>query len=184
MLNGVFVIRIVDDMFVLLKAFKQSNEMLDVSDRISYTMKHAGVSICFTSITDLTAFFITAFFMPFEKSFIFCIYTGTGIIIDFLFQISLFIALITIFTSYNITSITTIPVRLINQINANIFVIILDKSNNQVDSNTNSNIKIPKSPQPPTAPTASPQPPISLRSIQNNKQIDVITKNVKIYILH
>ena len=49
---------IVDDMYVVLRAYDLSDPKLSVSHRIGHSMQHAGVSILFTSITDLIAFLL------------------------------------------------------------------------------------------------------------------------------
>jgi len=86
----------IDDMFVIVQCLnnvKSSNkeQVLPVSQIISQTMRHAGVSITVTSITDITAFGVGYFTnMPGLQSF--CIYASIGLGCIFLLQCSWFLA--------------------------------------------------------------------------------------------
>ena len=53
---GLFFIYSVDDMFVILRAYELTSPLLTIQERIKLTMERGGVSIMFTSITDLVAF--------------------------------------------------------------------------------------------------------------------------------
>ena len=49
----------VDDMFVIVEAYKRltpKQRELPVEERVALTLRHAGVSITVTSITDIVAF--------------------------------------------------------------------------------------------------------------------------------
>ena len=92
----------VDDMFVLLRAYEMTSPSHPVSDRIKETMQHGGVSIFFTSITDLMAFGIGSF-SPFGAVYTFCIYCGIGVLLDFLFQITFFLAFVVYDSRYQHT---------------------------------------------------------------------------------
>ena len=55
----------IDDMFVIMQCLynlqsTQNNEVLDLHEQIGETLKHAGVAITVTSITDIFAFGIGA----------------------------------------------------------------------------------------------------------------------------
>eukprot|EP01084_Bolivina_argentea_P238152 400109_1 len=80
----------VDDMFVLLRAYELSDRSLSIADRIALTMQRGGISILFTSITDLVAFCVGAT-SPFGSVSAFCLYCGVGVILDFVFVITLFL---------------------------------------------------------------------------------------------
>ena len=47
-------------MFVLLRAYELTSPSLSIAERIALTMERGGVSILFTSITDLVAFCVGA----------------------------------------------------------------------------------------------------------------------------
>ncbi|KAI8501392.1 Patched domain-containing protein 3 [Branchiostoma belcheri] len=81
----------VDDMFVLIAAWRKCDERLPVEERMGRAMSDAGVSISITSITDCLAFTagITSVF-PSVRSF--CIYAAMGVAFDFLYQITFFAA--------------------------------------------------------------------------------------------
>lgn len=97
----------VDDMFVIMamwdndtakhktshKNSECSNDSTDDDfvEKAARTMKHAGVAITATSLTDVTAFAIGASTeLPALRSF--CIYASVGILIVFVLQSSLFLA--------------------------------------------------------------------------------------------
>lgn len=50
----------IDDMFLILAAWHDTNSNLSVEDRIKVSMQHAAVSIAITSLTDITAFLVGA----------------------------------------------------------------------------------------------------------------------------
>ncbi|GMH38046.1 hypothetical protein BSKO_05930 [Bryopsis sp. KO-2023] len=81
----------VDDTFVIVGAYSKSNKAGSVEDRIGETMRHAGASIFVTSFTDLIAFCVGVYTqLPALKGF--CIFAVFGILFDFLFQITFFLA--------------------------------------------------------------------------------------------
>merc|ERR1712012_119090 len=84
----------VDDMFVITRAYELTDPGLSVEDRISKTMRTAGTAIFFTSITDLLAFLIGAT-GQFESINSFCIVSGLGVFLDFVFCCSLFLGFLT-----------------------------------------------------------------------------------------
>ena len=47
-------------MFVLLRAYELTHPSLGIPERIALTMERGGISIMFTSITDLVAFCVGA----------------------------------------------------------------------------------------------------------------------------
>ena len=84
----------IDDMFVIMAAFgnltPEEREMT-LPSRMGETMKHAGVAITITSITDLLAFAIGAStVLPALSSF--CIYAALGILFIYLYVITFFLA--------------------------------------------------------------------------------------------
>jgi len=67
----------------------------DVADKISAAMRHAGVSILVTTVTDVCAFLVGAStILPALRSF--CIYAGIGILAVFIYTITFFVALLTL----------------------------------------------------------------------------------------
>uniref|UniRef100_A0A0P5P9V2 Patched domain-containing protein n=1 Tax=Daphnia magna TaxID=35525 RepID=A0A0P5P9V2_9CRUS len=85
----------VDDMFVIIQALDNlSNEekQLPIPERMARAMKHAGVSITVTSVTDIAAFAIGATTsMPALRSF--CINAMSGILMLFVLEVTFFVAL-------------------------------------------------------------------------------------------
>jgi len=86
----------VDDVFVVVQSWSNvEGSVEDVSEKIGLTVKHAGVSILITSLTDVCAFLIGATtILPALRSF--CIYAGVAIIAVFLLTITFFVAFLTI----------------------------------------------------------------------------------------
>ena len=84
----------VDDMFVIMQAFdnldKEEREQ-ELGRRFGQTMRHAGVAITITSLTDLLAFAIGATtVLPALSSF--CIYAALGIFFIYFYVITFFLA--------------------------------------------------------------------------------------------
>lgn len=84
----------VDDMFVIMQAWNNLTEdekKFTISERIGLTLKHAGVSITITSITNFAAFAIgSGTVLPALQSF--CIYAAVGIGSIYFFQATFFVA--------------------------------------------------------------------------------------------
>ncbi|GMH53979.1 hypothetical protein TrST_g11911 [Triparma strigata] len=85
----------VDDSFVIMNSFVQTDPSADLKVRMKEAMSHAGVSITVTSLTDFVAFIIsTSTSLPALASF--CFYAATGILFLFLFQCIIFGAYVVI----------------------------------------------------------------------------------------
>ena len=89
----------IDDMFVIMQCHEnqplREGEKPDPLERIATTMKHAGVAITVTSLTDVFAFGVGAFtILPGLQSFCVCCAFAIGAI--FLLQSSWFVAWLTI----------------------------------------------------------------------------------------
>ena len=84
---------------MLLRAYEMTCPSLPIPNRIQETMQHGGLSILFTSITDLMAFSIGAN-SPLGGIRTFCIYCGVGIFLDFIFQITLFLGFMVLDSRY------------------------------------------------------------------------------------
>jgi len=84
----------IDDMFVIMQAWENlsvEERCLERVERFGLAMKHAGVAITITSVTDLLAFLIGAStVIPALGSF--CVYAGLGIFFIYIYQITFFLA--------------------------------------------------------------------------------------------
>ncbi|XP_046544778.1 protein patched homolog 1-like isoform X1 [Haliotis rubra] len=84
----------VDDMFVIVESWKNltpEEELLPLPQRVAVMMKHAGVSVTVTSITDIVAFGIGAStVIPALSAF--CIYAALGILALYVLQSTFFVA--------------------------------------------------------------------------------------------
>ena len=82
----------IDDMFVIVHAFDNlstpEKQLKSLAQNFGTTMKHAGVAITITSVTDLLAFAIGATtVLP-----ALCIYASLGIFFIYLYAITFFLA--------------------------------------------------------------------------------------------
>ena len=79
----------IDDMFVIIQCrntLTEADRSKDVAERMGVTLRHAGVAITITSITNFIAFGIGASTaMPALQSF--CVYASIGILSIFFFQV-------------------------------------------------------------------------------------------------
>eukprot|EP00095_Tigriopus_kingsejongensis_P000433 maker-scaffold171_size289870-snap-gene-1.39 protein:Tk00433 transcript:maker-scaffold171_size289870-snap-gene-1.39-mRNA-1 annotation:"hypothetical protein DAPPUDRAFT_306990" len=85
----------IDDMFVIMQCFDNLRphevDFKDHERMIGLTMKHAGVAITVTSITDFLVFMVgSSTSLPALRSF--CLYCGVGIIAVYFFQATFFVA--------------------------------------------------------------------------------------------
>ena len=84
----------IDDMFVIMQAFENLTEEereQELGVRFGRTMRHAGVAITITSVTDLLAFAIGATtVLPALSGF--CIYASLGIFFIYFYAITFFLA--------------------------------------------------------------------------------------------
>ncbi|KAK6299791.1 hypothetical protein J4Q44_G00298240 [Coregonus suidteri] len=79
----------VDDMFILISCWQQTNVHARVEDRLADTYKEAAISITITTLTDVLAFYI-GLMTPFRSVQSFCLYTSTAILFCFLYSITFF----------------------------------------------------------------------------------------------
>ncbi|XP_077994624.1 patched domain-containing protein 3-like [Glandiceps talaboti] len=85
----------VDDMFIMIAAWRQTPPNDPVEERMGKAFKEAAASITITSITDFLAFCIGAItFFPSVR--IFCFYTGIAVLFDYAYQITFFGACMTL----------------------------------------------------------------------------------------
>ncbi|XP_071964366.1 patched domain-containing protein 3-like isoform X2 [Antedon mediterranea] len=78
-----------DDMFIMLAAWRQTDAKLSVEERMGKAYSEAAVSITITSLTDVLAFCIGSY-NPLRAIKIFCLYTGLAITFDYIYQITFF----------------------------------------------------------------------------------------------
>ncbi|XP_036375208.1 patched domain-containing protein 3-like [Megalops cyprinoides] len=79
----------VDDMFILISCWQQTNVHDRVKDRLADTYKEAAVSITITTLTDALAFYIGVM-TPFRSVQSFCLYTGTAVVFCYIYSITFF----------------------------------------------------------------------------------------------
>lgn len=79
----------IDDTFVMLAAWRRTRLQDTVTDRMAKTFADAAVSITITSLTDMISFFIGAI-TPFPCVQVFCLYTGTAVVVTYLWHITFF----------------------------------------------------------------------------------------------
>ncbi|XP_031339796.1 protein patched homolog 3-like isoform X2 [Photinus pyralis] len=87
----------VDDMFVITACWEElaSETKLSLEQRIGYMLKHAGVSITVTTVTDVMAFLIgSSTILPSLQSY--CLFAAAGILMTFVFVVTFFIACFTL----------------------------------------------------------------------------------------
>ncbi|XP_033108331.1 patched domain-containing protein 3-like [Anneissia japonica] len=81
----------VDDMFIMICAWRRTNVCSTVEDRMAETLSEAALSITITSLTDALAFGIgTITYFPSVQ--IFCIFTGVAVLFDYFYQVTFFAA--------------------------------------------------------------------------------------------
>ncbi|XP_027212085.2 patched-related protein 9 [Penaeus vannamei] len=84
----------IDDMFVIMQAWNNltpKEKKKELPERIGLALKHAGVSITVTSVTDFAAFAIgSGTVLPALRSF--CIFAAVGIAAVYFFQATFFVA--------------------------------------------------------------------------------------------
>ena len=83
----------VDDMYVIVQAvdnLAQTEKDLPANERVAKAMKHAGVSITVTSITDMAALLISSTTsLPILRSF--CLFAAMGVLFLYIFAITFFV---------------------------------------------------------------------------------------------
>lgn len=76
-------------MFIMISSWQQTNVKDSVPDRMSHTYKAAAISITITTLTDVLAFFLS-YSNPFRSVQSFCLFTGTGVLFCYLYNITFF----------------------------------------------------------------------------------------------
>ncbi|RZC34597.1 patched domain-containing protein 3-like [Asbolus verrucosus] len=84
----------IDDMFVIMACWEElskEQKKLPVPERIGLMLKHAGVSITVTSVTDILAFIIgSSTILPSLESY--CVYAAVAVLMTFIFAVTFFTA--------------------------------------------------------------------------------------------
>uniref|UniRef100_A0A1I7Y8Y4 SSD domain-containing protein n=1 Tax=Steinernema glaseri TaxID=37863 RepID=A0A1I7Y8Y4_9BILA len=80
-----------DDVFIILHAWRKTNKEDTLETRIAETMEEAGPSITLTSLTNGLSFAVGALAST-PAIRLFCIYTAVGVLIDFIYQLTFFVA--------------------------------------------------------------------------------------------
>jgi len=84
----------VDDTFVIVAAFDELDDDMDIKERVARALSRAGASITVTTLTNSCAFFIGSLTETLAlKNFAY--WAGIGILFDFVFQSTFFIACLT-----------------------------------------------------------------------------------------
>lgn len=81
----------IDDMFIMVAAWRNTNPNHSVEQRMSDTLSEAAVSITITSLTDFLAFLI-GIITVFPAVFGFCLFTAIAVLFDYIYQITFFAA--------------------------------------------------------------------------------------------
>ncbi|XP_070532382.1 patched domain-containing protein 3-like [Ptychodera flava] len=79
----------VDDMFILLAAWRQVPSSYSVEERMGRTFSEAAMSITVTSVTDFLALSIGTV-SAFPSVRIFCLYTAIAVLFDYIYQVTFF----------------------------------------------------------------------------------------------
>lgn len=85
----------IDDIFVIATSFDRTDSNQTIQERMAWALSEAGFAITITSFTNAGAFFIGSLTkIPALRSF--CIWAGIGILFDYIFQATFFIACFTL----------------------------------------------------------------------------------------
>uniref|UniRef100_A0AC35U435 SSD domain-containing protein n=1 Tax=Rhabditophanes sp. KR3021 TaxID=114890 RepID=A0AC35U435_9BILA len=83
----------IDDAFLILAGWRQSNCNLSYTERMGETLVKSGASVTVTSITDVLCFSVGIFSnIPVVQDF--CLYTSVALAIDFIYQLTFFTAIV------------------------------------------------------------------------------------------
>ena len=81
----------IDDMFIIVDEFDRQSKSNIPMNRVAFALSKVGATITMTTVTDVIAFLVSAT-STFPAIRYFCIYTAICISIEFLLQITLFVA--------------------------------------------------------------------------------------------
>ena len=80
----------VDDMYIIVSALDATDRTLPLEDRFGQAMRHAGVSITLTSVTDFVAFLLGST-TPIPAMKFFCFHMAVAVLFDLIFQCTFFV---------------------------------------------------------------------------------------------
>ncbi|VDM70231.1 unnamed protein product [Strongylus vulgaris] len=80
-----------DDVFIIIHAMRKTDKRRPLEEQIAETMEEAGPSITVTSVTNILSFGI-GILTPTPAISLFCLYTCVGVAIDFIYQLTFFVA--------------------------------------------------------------------------------------------
>ncbi|CAI5438384.1 unnamed protein product [Caenorhabditis angaria] len=83
----------IDDTFLMLAAWHETDRSLSYQKRIETSMRHAAVSISITTLTDALAFLIGSF-APLPAVIYFCYYSSAAIVSIFFYCMTMFVAVL------------------------------------------------------------------------------------------
>ncbi|XP_059827429.1 patched domain-containing protein 3-like [Hypanus sabinus] len=83
----------VDNVFIMLASWEKTNVNDSVEERASGAYSDAATSITITTLTDILAFYI-GIMTPFPSVQSFCVYTGTTVLLSFIYNITFFGAIL------------------------------------------------------------------------------------------
>lgn len=87
----------VDDIFVMMACWRkvQTINHGTIPERMGFMLKHAGVSITVTSVTDIVAFLVgSSTVIPSLRSF--CLYAAVGTLMTYIYAVTFFVAVFTL----------------------------------------------------------------------------------------
>ncbi len=85
----------IDDMFIIVDEFDRQSKENAPNNRVSYALSKVGATIAMTTATDCIAFYVSTT-SAFPAIRFFCIYAAVCISVEFLLQITLFIAFLSL----------------------------------------------------------------------------------------
>ena len=84
----------IDDMFILVDEYDRQSDKMSSRDRVKFTLSKVGSTITMTTLTDVVAFYVSTT-TSFPAIRYFCIYVALCISIEFVLQITMFVAFMT-----------------------------------------------------------------------------------------
>ena len=91
----IFALLGLDNSFVILNSWHRTDRKSSVEDRLGDTLAESGVSILITSVTNIISFY-TAVLAPYPYVQIFCLYTGTSLMVNLVYMLTFFCACLAI----------------------------------------------------------------------------------------
>ncbi|XP_067134175.1 patched domain-containing protein 3-like [Centruroides vittatus] len=103
-----------DDTFIMLSAWKKIEKTKSVEEKMAETLAETGVSITFTSVTNIASFVVGIIFSSTPMFRMFCVFMATCLAFDYVYQIT-FIAAFFVYCGKaeerNLHSLVFVPLR-------------------------------------------------------------------------